>query len=240
MMRQRGLQRRTPLTAKTELRRQPQTPAEDTRLSSAGPVKPRRRDTGPSKAVKDLVHARAGGHCEFCGMAPAFGIAWVMDVHHRRPRALGGTKDPAANLPSNLVLLHRNCHEWLESNRTAALKQGWLVPQGHDPAAVALAMATGTVWLTDDGAYVAVPQAKAIRERLEAHAWEDGFLRHADAAAAIQAVLDLHPPIDRGTGPQCAGCATTVTFTPWPCGTVIVVADALGVSGGNPSPGGER
>jgi hypothetical protein len=68
-----------------------------------------------------------------------------------------------------------------------------------------------------------------IRQRLDAHAQDEAFLRHAEAVAALRAVLDIHKPVDRGTGPQCVGCATHVTFTDWPCRTVLAVARELGV-----------
>jgi hypothetical protein len=45
---------------------------------------------------------------------------------------------------------------------------------------------------------------------------------------ALRGVLELHAPFDRGTGPHCQGCATHVTFTHWPCATVLAITDALG------------
>lgn len=48
------------------------------------------------------------------------------------------------------------------------------------------------------------------------------------AFGAVVAVLALHHPYDRGSGPQCKGCATHVTFTSWPCATVKAVYAALG------------
>jgi hypothetical protein len=45
--------------------------------------------------------------------------------------------------------------------------------------------------------------------------------------AAIEAVLELHQPLDRGTGAQCQGCATHVTFTRWPCPTYEAISAAL-------------
>jgi hypothetical protein len=45
--------------------------------------------------------------------------------------------------------------------------------------------------------------------------------------AAVEAALDLHQPVDRGTGAQCKGCATHVTFTRWPCPTVAAITAAL-------------
>lgn len=42
----------------------------------------------------------------------------------------------------------------------------------------------------------------------------------AELAALIE---ELHSSIDHGTGPQCQGCATSVTFTPWPCKTIAAL-----------------
>jgi len=41
--------------------------------------------------------------------------------------------------------------------------------------------------------------------------------------AAIDAVLELHQPVDYVTGAQCKGCATHVTFAWWPCPTVLAI-----------------
>lgn len=48
-----------------------------------------------------------------------------------------------------------------------------------------------------------------------------------EAIAALHAVLDLHAPVDNGTGQLCSGCATHVTFTWWPCATVNAIQGAL-------------
>jgi hypothetical protein len=45
--------------------------------------------------------------------------------------------------------------------------------------------------------------------------------------AAVEAALKVHQPVDRGTGAQCKGCATHVTFTQWPCPTVRAITAAL-------------
>lgn len=144
-MRQSPLVRRTGLRRGTGLER-------GTRLRSTGPIKTKHRDTGPSRPVRKIVRERPGGRCEHCGRADG-----PMDIHHRRPRAMGGTTDPATNLPSNLVLLDRPCHEWLESHRAEALRAGFLVPQGVDPTTVPVFIAGGWVWLTEDGYYREVP-----------------------------------------------------------------------------------
>lgn len=94
------------------------------------PRPPRR--TGPTPQVRELVRARAGSSCERCGMALRTG-----NIHHRKPRGMGGTTDPAANSPANLMLVcgsgTTGCHGWIESHRQEALTEGWLVPRTADP-----------------------------------------------------------------------------------------------------------
>ncbi len=116
--------------------------------------------TGPSKTTRALVYARAGERCELCGESAEGG-----SVHHRRPRGMGGTKDPARNAASNLLLLcgsgTTRCHGWVESHRDHALLLGLLIPKGSPylPAdiPVALGHGIGSVWLTDDGQYRTTP-----------------------------------------------------------------------------------
>lgn len=85
------------------------------------------RRTGPSKATLELVHNRAFGLCEICGFAEH------QQTHHRLPRRAGGTKDPAINLPSNLLALCALDHSRTEMNRTEALRNGWLVSSWEVP-----------------------------------------------------------------------------------------------------------
>lgn len=75
----------------------------------------------PAEA-KRIVRQRSGDNCERCG-----GVA--VDIHHRRPRGAGGTRDLTINQPANLVALCRACHSWCESNRVDATSAGWLVPR---------------------------------------------------------------------------------------------------------------
>ena len=79
----------------------------------------------PYKTLR-LVLDRAQDCCERCGVGnPA-------DVHHRRARGMGGTKDPEIHAAEALVVLCRDCHHWIETNRAVAEGQGWLVPR-RDP-----------------------------------------------------------------------------------------------------------
>jgi len=84
--------------------------------------------------------------------------------------------------------------------------------------------------MTDDlAARLAYYKARGERELAAAH---DVVTRHSGEnilalVGAVEAVLELHAPLDRGAGPQCAGCATHVTFTRWPCKTVEAIRTAL-------------
>ena len=67
------------------------------------------------------VLTRSEGLCERCA-------AWLAntpaDIHHRRPRRMGGTTNPEIHQPANLVVVCRTCHRWIEENRQLALEQG--------------------------------------------------------------------------------------------------------------------
>lgn len=75
-------------------------------------------------------------------------------VHHRTPRGMGGSKNPALSQPANLLLLCGSgvtgCHGWTESNRTKATDRGLLVRRRHDPAEVPFADIYGQQWLLDN------------------------------------------------------------------------------------------
>lgn len=102
--------------------------------------------TGPGKTTVNLVLARAAGFCERCGFAR------LEQIHHRKPRGSGGTSDPAINLPSNLLAICSPCHLTIESDRTVAYQQGWLVHRQHDPAKSPVWLAgVGFAFLNVDG-----------------------------------------------------------------------------------------
>lgn len=133
------LQRRTELKAKTPLRRG--------KPLVSKPKKPARpRDTGPDRSTRDLVFERDGG-CVVCGTGP-----YGLQVHHRKPRRMGGRSIPEINAPSNLISLCAQDHAWVESRRAEALELGLLVAERDDPAAVPLNHSLyGPVLLDSDG-----------------------------------------------------------------------------------------
>ena len=91
-----------------------------------------------------LVLDRAQGRCERCDSAN------VADIHHRRARGMGGTRDPEIHAPANLVVLCRDCHTFVEHNRAEATEQGWLVPRRdpRDPADVPVYVDIGWYMVT--------------------------------------------------------------------------------------------
>lgn len=109
--------------------------------------------SGFPTTIRTLVYARAGSRCERCGV-----YAYGGSLHHRRPRGMGGTKDPAARSAANALLLcgtgTTGCHGWVESHRADALELGLLVRQGHDPHDVPATIRIGRVLLGEHGEYL--------------------------------------------------------------------------------------
>lgn len=101
-----------------------------------------------SRTTRQAVYIRAWFGCERCGRDDG------LQVHHRRPRAMGGTQDAISRSAANALLLCVTCHGWVEGNRRAAAGRGWLVRQGIDPATVEVMIyGRGWVRLGVDGQY---------------------------------------------------------------------------------------
>jgi 5-methylcytosine-specific restriction protein A len=111
--------------------------------------------TGFSKPVRDLVHARSGDWCERCGSARA------VQIHHRRPRGMGGSTATDTNTASNALALCVGCHQSIESNRAEAISMGWLVPQSYSPATQVVLRRGEWVLLADDGSVLTDLRAAA-------------------------------------------------------------------------------
>lgn len=113
-----------------------------------------RRNTGFPDAVKAIVNERSSGCCERCSRR-----SWDMQHHHRRARGMGSTRRTDTNAVSACVLLCGDCHRWVESHRTQAGLDGWLVLQAHSPVAVPVVRRGVAVWLNDDGSVTPVRDA---------------------------------------------------------------------------------
>lgn len=99
-----------------------------------------------------MVMARARGLCERCG----YGASDVQ-LHHRRPRAAGGSRRGDTNTPSNAAWLCGACHRHVEAYRTSAYSDGWLVRQSHSPLATPVLRLGQWVLLDDDGWFYRIP-----------------------------------------------------------------------------------
>lgn len=100
--------------------------------------------TGPTARQAELVLKRSRGVCEVCGSLGE-------QIHHRKPRGMGGSKDPAINSPANLLLLCSRCHAGVESDRDDARERGLLVRFDSLPTVTPVLLQRGRVLLTDEG-----------------------------------------------------------------------------------------
>ena len=107
------------------------------------------RKTGPSRATVELIFARSGHCCEICGNVMA------EQIHHRRPRGMGGSRQDDTNSPANLLHICAPCHARIESHRNWALVNGWLLQQHQNPARVPVVLRHGSVLLDDAGEVLA-------------------------------------------------------------------------------------
>lgn len=64
---------------------------------------------------------------------------------------MGGSKRNETGAAANALLVHPKCHSWIESNRSEAIKHGYLVSQWADPRDVPVYRARKWVMLDDDG-----------------------------------------------------------------------------------------
>jgi 5-methylcytosine-specific restriction protein A len=101
--------------------------------------------TGFSAKVRDLIRERAGGLCEYCSVERG------TEIHHRRPRAMGGTNQASTNEASNGLLLCSGCHRWAESHRADALLMGVLLLQIQNPRRSAVKYRGAYLFLDDAG-----------------------------------------------------------------------------------------
>jgi hypothetical protein len=134
-----------------------------------GPSARRRRETGPSAAVRRLIFARADGRCENCFRV--VGDGWY-SVQHRVARGLGGTSRDEANALWNLLLLcgsatsPNGCHLLCERRDAEMHDRGMWLWSWEDPRVtpVRLFNPAGpriTAWLTENGLYGFEPPAGA-------------------------------------------------------------------------------
>lgn len=91
--------------------------------------------TGFNAATRATIIEREGGRCARCGDTILAGG----HIHHRQPRGMGGTSNPAVNGVANGLHLCADCHRTIESERQWSRVFGYLLPANPgvlDPAAV--------------------------------------------------------------------------------------------------------
>lgn len=99
-----------------------------------------------STKTRETVKTRANGRCEICGSGRHH------QVHHRRPRGMGGSSDAVSDSPANCLWLCGDCHlRMVEVERANAIAAGWLVHQGDDPSLVPVLYRGRWVFLQHDG-----------------------------------------------------------------------------------------
>lgn len=158
-MKRSRLERRTPLTAKTELRRKSalgHSPLARSALhadSAARKAAPKRASTTsiPAK-VRAALKVRSGGLCEIA--AP--GCAEIAtDDSHRIKSGMGGRKGAAAvrhHVLSNLMHACRHCHsKWLHASPAAAYAAGWMLREHQNPLTEPVVYRGTWCLLGDDG-----------------------------------------------------------------------------------------
>lgn len=81
-------------------------------------------DTGFPKGARNLIDGRSGGQCE----VQTEGCTVIATQrHHRRCRGSGGTRLTWVNRAGNGLHVCLACHAHIESYRTEAMSNGWLV-----------------------------------------------------------------------------------------------------------------
>jgi len=107
----------------------------------------------PTK-VRQIILERDQGRCVRCGESV---LNSAHSIHHRRPRGMGGSKDPATNLPANLLTLcgsgTTGCHGAVEGHRIIAGNDGFLVGQGLDPELKPVLGHHGWIRLDNEGGW---------------------------------------------------------------------------------------
>jgi len=126
-----------------------------------------------STKTRDAIRRRANGSCEVCGVS----LRIYGQIHHRRPRGMGGSKQETTGSAANGLYVHQKCHDRIERNRANALDRGWLVSQYDEPDTVPVKLWYGWRLLTADGGVQMVNDA-------------EGSLDLGDSEGAIEIVPD--------------------------------------------------
>lgn len=101
------------------------------------------------RETRNDVILRDNGRCQRCGNQ-------ARDAHHRKPRGSGGSADPRTSFGmANIICLCRECHQYVESNRTEGESLGYLIRRGQhdDPSTIQVVTFRGPVLFANDGTF---------------------------------------------------------------------------------------
>ena len=98
--------------------------------------------------ARAAIVARANGRCEICGISL---LLMAYEIHHRRPRGMGGSKRASTRNAANGLMLHTACHLTAEKYRSVSYEHGWLVRQAFEPSGVPVKMHDGWWLLGTEG-----------------------------------------------------------------------------------------
>jgi 5-methylcytosine-specific restriction protein A len=99
-----------------------------------------------TESTRKLIRQRAKSRCELCGVTTEKG-----QIHHRKPRGMGGTVLEESRSAANGLYLDLKCHEKIERNRREAYENGWLVHRWDNSEERAVKMFDGWFVLAGDG-----------------------------------------------------------------------------------------
>jgi hypothetical protein len=107
---------------------------------------------GVGKKTAELVIER-DGQC-FAKITHQHWARLGEQIHHRKPRRMGGSTATGINEAANLIWLCASCHAWIESHREAGYLHGWLVNATDEPKNVpVLRFGQVAVLLDNQGGY---------------------------------------------------------------------------------------
>lgn len=122
-----------------------------------------------SGRVRRIITERSAGRCEVCGLTKM-----GMQIHHRRPRGMGGTVDGWVGDSPNGLMICPGCHRMVEARRQWAYEKGFLVRHGWRSPDVPVMLWSGWSLLDPSPPYkTRIPESHWVAiEARDAHLWE--------------------------------------------------------------------
>ncbi len=159
--------RKTPLTAKTELKRKtalsaaPVSASAKHRNPAANQRQPKRTTATPPPRVPAKVRAALAVRSEgLCEIAQQGCTRWASEFSHRKKVGAGGRKGAARtdhDVLSNALHACHQCHSAGHRNPVMAYDLGWMLREHQNPLVIPALYRGAYRWLTDDGRVLTDP-----------------------------------------------------------------------------------